>query len=168
MRTILASMLLVAVVALPTAAREVVTTQQSVAYDLPEGWTVARWTEKTGEAQLKNAKSGNLITVERYGTSDPPSYAHNEAIGTDRILTWEYADSPLTPGDITLSGNVSFTDAKVGARIVVFVASSDLKGIDKDAAMTALRTIASSVKILGPRKCWPPGECPPGEVKTLK
>lgn len=150
-------------------ARLLVTTQQSVAYDLPDGWAVDRWTEKTGEAILKNAKSGDLISVERYGlTSDAPSYTHVEKIGDDRTLSWDYADSPLSPSDVTLRAHVTFADAKVAARISILASTLTFKGIDKDAALAAVRAIATSLKVTGPRACWPPGECPAGTVKDVK
>lgn len=150
-------------------AGSLVTTQQSVAYELPDGWVVHLWTEKTGEAVLKNTKSGDLISVERYGvTGEAPVYANVEKIGDDRTLSWDYGDSPLTPADVTLKAQLTFADAKVAARISIYASTLTFKGIDKDAALTAIRAIAKSLKITGPRACWPPGECPPGTVKDVK
>ncbi len=150
-------------------ARSLVTTQQSVAYELPDGWTVDRWTKKTGEAVLKNAKNGDLIAVERYGLmGDAASYANVEKIGDDRTLSWEYADNPLTPGDVTLRAQLTFSDAKVAARINIGAQTLTFKGIDKDTDLAAVRAIAKSLKVTGPRACWPAGECPPGTVEDAK
>ena len=66
------------------------------------------------------------------------------------------------PGDVTLQAQLTFAGAKVAARINIFATTLTLKGIDKDAALTAARAIAKSLKVTGPRACWPPGECPPG------
>ena len=150
-------------------ARSIVTTQQSVSYDLPEGWTVDRWTGKTGEAILKNTKSGDTIQVERYGVlTETQSYAHVEKIGDDRRLSWEYADDPLSPGNVTLKAQVTFTDPSVAARISIGAVTLESKGIDKENDLAAVRAIAGSVNVTGPRKCWPAGECPPGTIKEVK
>ena len=150
-------------------AGALVTTQQSVIYELPEGWAVDKWTEKTGEAILKNTKTGDLIHVERYGlTGDVPSYGHVEKIDDDRTLSWDYVHSPISPDDLTLQAQVTFADPKVGARVSIFAGTLTLKGIDEDNDLAAVRAIARSLKITGPRACWPPGECPPGTVKEVK
>lgn len=144
-------------------AGSIVETQQSTSYEVPAGWSVERWTEKTGEAVLKNASTGNILIVERYGLSGTPSnYPNREAVG-DRTLTWEYVDI-FGEGYFTLSGEVKFKDALIR----MWFATTLVAGVDKEASLAAMRVIAKSVKILGARKCWPAGECPPGTVTEVK
>lgn len=146
-------------------ARSTVETQQSTAYDVPAGWSVTRWSEKTGEATL-TSKSGDALKVERYGlTGTPTGYPNSEEVGGGRTLTWEYAENRAHGIDASqLHGEIKFADAIV--RIVVWNASVPLSSpVDKDAGLLAMRSIAASLRILGPRKCWPPGDCPPGEVR---
>lgn len=148
-------------------ARSIVETQQSTAYELPGGWTVLSWTEKTGEATLTNKTSGDLLKVERFGLAGTPtSYPNSEDLASGRTLTWEYTETTTGIGDSQLRGEVKFADAIV--RIVVWDGSVPFTVIDQKAGLVAMRSIAASVKILGPRKCWPAGECPPGEVKEEK
>lgn len=106
------------------------------------------------------------MQVERYGlTGKPTDYPNSERIDGGRTLTWEYRDV-LKNGDFTLSGEVKLKDAII--RMFAGRASAPFTGVDKEAALKAMRSIAAGVKILGARKCWPPGECPPGEVKEAK
>lgn len=148
-------------------ARSIVETQQSTAYDVPDGWSVSTWTEKTGEATLKNKKTGDALKVERYGSAGPAvSYPNSEEVGSGRTLTWEYTEHLGGIGDSQLHGEVKLADTII--RIVVWRPEPPFGAIDKDSGLAAMRSIAISVKILGPRKCWPPGECPPGEVKESK
>ena len=151
-------------------ARSIVETQQSTAYDLPDGWSVLRWDEKTGEATLKNGKTGDFLKVERYGLAgEPTSYPNSEEVASGRTLTWKYTEDlgPILPGS-RLNGEVRLTETAI-IRIVVWPPIAvAISMIDKEAGLAAMRSISASVKILGPRKCWPPGECPPGEVKTVK
>lgn len=145
-----------------TQAGKIVETQQSMSYELPEGWTVSRWTQM-GEASLKNEKSGDSLHVERHGlASTPTNYPNSEKIDGERTLTWEYKDF-WKSGDFTLSGEVKLKDAIV--RMSAGNASAPFTGANKEAALKAMRSIARSVKIVGPRKCWWMRECPPGEVK---
>jgi hypothetical protein len=66
-------------------ARSVVETQQSTAYDLPDGWSVFTWTKETGEATLKNKRTGDVLIVKRYGTGGKPEdYSNSEEVASGR------------------------------------------------------------------------------------
>ena len=150
-------------------ARTTVETQQSTAYDVPNGWSVARWSEMTGEAILTN-EAGDTLTVERHGLKGAPtSYPNSEKLTAGRTLTWEYVEYRKKEIDASqLYGEIKFADAIV--RIAVWRASPPLSSspVNKETGLVAMRSVAASLKILGPRKCWPPGDCPPGEVKVSK
>lgn len=149
-------------------ARSIVETQQSTAYEVPDGWSVSRWTEATGEATLKHKKTGDLLQVERYGTAGKPvNYSQSEEVSSGRTLTWEYTEQSGGAAPYSrLRGEVKLADANI--RISVWQPSFTAGAIDKNVGLAAMRSIAASVKVLGARKCWPPGECPPGEVKESK
>lgn len=151
-------------------ARSLVVTQQSVSYELPKDWTVKRWTEKTGEAISTNAATSYLMEVERHGTAGTPlDYPNSESLTGGRTLKWDYSESFPKSGQFVLQGEVIFPDPKVGATVRIYIFSPDKPtGVAKDASLVVLRAVASSVKVLGARKCWPPGECPPGVVHAIK
>jgi hypothetical protein len=152
------------------AAQSIVETQQSIAYELPAGWSVSTWSETTGEAILKNTKTGDLMWIERYGVSTAPEdYKNSEQIQPDRTLAWQYVGAVTRAGIVlpdSLRGEVRFPDAVIHMQVAAenkgLLANA---GVDQTGGLDAMRRVVSSLRVLGPRRCWPPGECPPGEVK---
>jgi hypothetical protein len=153
-----------------SVAQAIVETQQSVAYELPAGWSVSVWTEATGEAVLKNKKTGDVMWVERQGVATAQKgYTNSEQVLPDRTLAWQYIPADTRAGVVlpdSLRGELRFPDAVIHMQV-----AAENKGllsnaaVDQTGGLDALRRVASSLRVLGARRCWPPGDCPPGEVK---
>ncbi len=164
-RPILIALALVAAL-MPAHARPVITTQQSLTYEVPEGWTFHRWDENTGEAVIKNDARGNMMTVARYPMRpELPSYTNSEKFG-DRTFAWNAQNSPMSKTDLWLLAKITFEGANADTWIGLM--GNTAPGADLESDLAAMRAIVKTLQITGPSKCPSEGKCPPGEVKTDK
>lgn len=155
-----------AAAALPAGARPVITTQQSLTYEVPDGWTFHRWDENTGEAVIKNDARGNMMTVARYPTTpELPNYSNSETFG-DRTFAWNAQRSPMSKTDLWLLAKITFEGAQADTWIGLM--ANTAPGAEQESDLAAMRAIVKTLQITGPSKCPREGKCPPGEVKSEK
>lgn len=155
-----------AAAAWPLHARPVITTNQSLTYEVPEGWTFHRWDENTGEAVIKNDARGNMMTVARYPkASESPAYSNTEK-SADRTFAWNAQRTPMTNTDLWLLAKITFDDAHDG--IWIGLMANTAPGTDQESDLAAMRAIVGTLRVTGPSKCPSEGKCPPGEVGREK
>ena len=150
----------------PSMARPVITTQQSLTYEVPDGWTFHRWDENTGEAVIKNDARGNMMTVARYPkASESPDYSNSEKLA-DRTFAWNAQNSPIDKTALWLLAKITFESESNGTWIGLM--ANTAPGADQESDLAAMRAIVKTIQITGPSKCPSDGKCPPGEVTNAK
>jgi len=141
--------------AIPDIPGGIVETQEGISFELPAGWSVAEFNDAIGATDLKGPDDHRLF-MERM-TSAVPAYSEVEKLPDGREFQTDFNQeyNMLLARVILKDGVVRFAFRRKGSGVV-----------EKERAVGWVRAIASSVKVLGPRRCI--GECPPGTVRPKK
>lgn len=140
---------------IPDIPGGIVETQEGVSFELPAGWSVDSFDLAVGATNLKGPE-GYKMLVARTNTSGS-AYPEIEKLRDGRELQTSF-NQELN----VLFARIIMKDA--GVRFALRRAAPDV--MEKERAFTWVRAVASSVSVLGPRRCI--GECPPGTVRPKK
>ena len=146
---------------IPVPEGATVETLEGISYVMPGGWAVEEFDETGGNATFKNDALKYVLLVERKAADDPGDYEEKEPLGSGRILEWRHMELIDGSGFYVFYARVKFDDAYVN----IGMSSSDKAsndGVDKATALGIARTVAESMKVLGPRRCI--AECGPGTI----
>ena len=145
----------------PAWAGAQVETGEGLAYDLPEGWRVLRYSAMDGSATLIDGV-GRVIHVIRYGKPKDEPYANNLGLADGRVLEWyEYEDgAPHFRDFFVLHGRVTLP------QISVQMVGRNCHGgfgcpgpVARAPLLAAMRQIGESVVVLGSRRCMDEDAC---------
>ena len=138
-----------------------VETLEGISYVMPGGWAVEKFDETGGHATFKNDALKYALLVERKAADNPGDKGERETLSSGRVLEWEHI--PFIPGGrfYVFYARVNFDDASVNIGMSSYDKASN-DGVDKATALGIARTVAESMKVLGPRRCI--AECGPGTI----
>lgn len=147
--------------ALPEIPGGIVETQEGLSYELPDGWTVRSFSDISGSANLKGP-DGYMMTVERSGLDGYSGYPDKEKLPDGREMQTEF--KPFLPQ--TKSNHVLYARIMLKDECIRFgmTRMQSAEGVGKDRGFDWLRAVASSARVVGPRRCI--GDCPPGTVRA--
>lgn len=141
----------------------VLRTQEGLSYALPAGFGVRSFDPITGAANMRNPITNADLNVARQnrntGYTAEHGYADKETVAPGVELEWEYVDFLPGVSSYVMHGRVALPTAYISINLGNLKAAA---GIDKTEGLAAMRTIAKSVKVTGPRLCI--GECKAGSL----
>jgi hypothetical protein len=143
------ALLLVLPIAPPSAADRV-ETRENITYSLPDGWTVQSFSKDDGVALLEHKATGAVMRVARYGLAEPrEAYDNREDLAGGQVLAWRYEVIPFF-NNIFLEGRVTLPEA----HIEMAMSNEDQKTRPaQEVGLAAMRRIAQTARVLGPRGC---------------
>lgn len=146
----------------PPMADATVTTGEGISYALPAGFGVRMWDPDTGAAHLRNPVTGDDFSVMRQSSDwavKMGALPEKETVAPGVAMEWEYVEFLPGAKSYVMHARVPLPMATISIGAGNLAAPA---GIDKAAGLAALRAVAKSVKIIGPRQCI--GDCKAGTV----
>ena len=145
----------------PVAPGSRLETEEGVSYLVPDGWTVERFFESSGEAVLRDAGRGYRMRVARVGLNDTTEYTDTEVLPSGGVLEWTHVEFVRGSGIYVTYARTDLVEAYLEIGVSTD-ANGPPAGVDKDFALELIRGLADSARIVSARRCI--GNCGPGRI----